>query len=115
MAVFDRWAKNGPFAAIVEALRDPDLDVLILDSTVVRAQHGQKKWDGTGGQEDQALGGSRGGFGTNIHRSFDDFGHPVELTLTPGQASDIGQATELLAEHEPDVVIADKSYNSDNF
>jgi len=37
------------------------------------------------------------------------------LTLTPGQASDIGQATELLAEHEPEVVIADKGYDSDDF
>src|SRR5436190_23686543 len=47
---FDRWAKNGRFAAIVQALRDPDLDVLILDSTVVRAHAsaaGSKK-SGTG-------------------------------------------------------------------
>ena len=47
---FDRWAKQGRFAAIVEALRDPDLDVLILDSTVVRAHAsaaGSKK-SGTG-------------------------------------------------------------------
>jgi transposase len=47
---FDRWAKSGRFAAIVEALRDPDLDVLILDSTVVRAHAsaaGSKK-SGTG-------------------------------------------------------------------
>ena len=34
---FDRWAKAGRFAALAAALRDPDLDVLILDSTVVRA------------------------------------------------------------------------------
>lgn len=47
---FDRWAKTGRFAAIVAALRDPDLDVLILDSTVVRAHAsaaGSKK-NGTG-------------------------------------------------------------------
>jgi transposase len=34
---FDRWATKGRFATIVAALRDPDLDVLILDSTVIRA------------------------------------------------------------------------------
>ena len=34
---FDRWAKAGRFAALAELLRDPDLDVLIVDSTVVRA------------------------------------------------------------------------------
>jgi len=34
---FDRWATKGRFATLVDALRDPDLDVLILDSTVIRA------------------------------------------------------------------------------
>ena len=34
---FDRWATAGRFAALAAALRDPDLDVLILDSTAVRA------------------------------------------------------------------------------
>jgi transposase len=47
---FDRWAKAGRFAAIASVLRDPDLDVLILDSTAVRAHPcaaGSKK-NGTG-------------------------------------------------------------------
>jgi transposase len=35
---FDRWAKAGRFAALAAALRDPDPDVLILDSTAVRAR-----------------------------------------------------------------------------
>ena len=34
---FDRWAKAGRWDPILAALRDPDLDVLILDSTAVRA------------------------------------------------------------------------------
>lgn len=34
---FDRWASKGRLAQIADALRDPDLDVLILDSTVIRA------------------------------------------------------------------------------
>ena len=47
---FDRWAKAGRLAALAAVLRDPDLDVLILDSTVVRAHPcaaGSKK-SGTG-------------------------------------------------------------------
>jgi transposase len=47
---FDRWAKAGRFAALAAVLRDPDLDVLILDSTAVRAHAcaaGAKK-NGTG-------------------------------------------------------------------
>jgi len=71
----------------------------------------KKKWDGSGGQDDQALGRSRGGFGTKIHGSFDGLGHPVELLLTAAQASDIAQAEALLAGHGPGVVIADKGYD----
>jgi transposase len=71
----------------------------------------KKKWDGTGGQDDQALGRSRGGFGTKVHGGFNGLGQPVELIATPGQASDIGQAEALLAGHEPEVVIADKAYD----
>lgn len=33
----DRWAKAGRWDPILAALRDPDLDLLILDSTAVRA------------------------------------------------------------------------------
>lgn len=47
---FDRWAKAGRFAALATALRDPELDVLILDPTAVRAHPcaaGAKK-NGTG-------------------------------------------------------------------
>ena len=34
---FDRWAAKGRLALIAEFLRDPDLDVLMMDSTVIRA------------------------------------------------------------------------------
>jgi transposase len=47
---FDRWAKAGRFAALAAVIRDPDLDVLILDSTVIRVHPcaaGAKK-NGTG-------------------------------------------------------------------
>jgi transposase len=37
---FDRWARKGTWQGVFEALQDPDLEWLILDSTVVRAhQH----------------------------------------------------------------------------
>jgi len=39
-------------------------------------------------------------------------GQPVEWTLTPGQASDIGQADALLADHAPEAVVADRGYDS---
>ncbi len=43
---FNRWAKKGRWKAIFEALQEPDLEWLMLDSSVVRAHQvaaGQKK------------------------------------------------------------------------
>ena len=43
---FSRWAKKGRWQALFEALQEPDLEWIMLDTTVVRAhQHaaGQKK------------------------------------------------------------------------
>jgi transposase len=34
---FDRWSRKGTWAAVFVALQDPDLEWLILDSTVIRA------------------------------------------------------------------------------
>ena len=43
---FNRWSKKGVWQKVFEALHEPDLDWLLLDSTITRAhQHaaGQKK------------------------------------------------------------------------
>ena len=34
---FDRWAQKGVWQRVFEALQDPDLEWLILDSTIIRA------------------------------------------------------------------------------
>jgi transposase len=34
---FDRWARKGTWKLVFEALQDPDLEWLIVDSTVIRA------------------------------------------------------------------------------
>src|SRR5687768_5939342 len=34
---FDRWARGGVWQEVFEALQDPDLEWLILDSTIIRA------------------------------------------------------------------------------
>ena len=68
---------------------------------------GPKKADGTGGQDEQALGRSRGGFGSKIHVAVNGLGLPVELIVTAGQAADVTQAEALIAGRPADVVIAD--------
>jgi transposase len=44
---FDRWAKKGVWKRVFEELQDPDLEWMIIDSTVVRAhQHAAGKKGG---------------------------------------------------------------------
>jgi transposase len=74
-------------------------------------RRGEKKADGTGGQAEQALGRSRGGFGTKAHVRVSGLGLPTKFVLTPGQAADITQADALLDGAAPGVVIADKGYD----
>jgi len=52
---------------------------------------------------------------TKIHAVVDALGNPLAIRLTGGQAHDITQAEALLAEVEPQALIADKSYDADGF
>ena len=110
---FNRWCKKGVWQQIHEAVQDPDLEWLMLDSTVIRA-HPHSAGMNTDGA-DQALGYSRGGFGTKIHLAVDSLGNPVSIHLSPGQDADITHAAALLGEQEPQAVLADKGYDSDAF
>ncbi len=66
-----------------------------------------------GGQEQQALGRSRGGFSTKIHIAVDALGNPLRLILTAGQESDVAQGAPLIKDLAAQAVIADKGYDSD--
>ena len=61
------------------------------------------------------MGKSRGGLSTKIHAAVDALGNPVRLLLTPGQASEYGQAEVLIEGFTPAAVLADKGYDSDAF
>ena len=74
-----------------------------------------RRWGEKKGGNDQALGRSRGGFGTKLHIAVETAGRPVELIVTPGQAHDMTQASRLLGDHDPRYLIADKGYDSDEF
>jgi transposase len=67
----------------------------------------------SGGQEQQALGRSRGGFSTKVHIAVDALGNPLRLLLTAGQRHDSPQASALIEGYEPQALIADKGYDSD--
>lgn len=111
---FNRWCKSGVFRAIMEKLQDPDLGVLLLDSTIIRAHQHAAGAEGSSA-EAEALGRSRGGFSTKIHVSCDGLGKPVTIILTPGQKHDVTQGPALIANNEAKKKIADKGYDSDAF
>lgn len=66
----------------------------------------------SGGQETQAVGRSRGGFSTKIHIAVDALGNPLRFILTAGQRHDSPQASALIEGFAPQVLIADKGYDS---
>jgi len=68
-----------------------------------------------GGQAEQALGRSRGGFSTKIHVTVDSLGNPLRLSLTAGQRHDIIQAEDMIVDLEFEYVLADRSYTAQDF
>lgn len=114
---FARWCEKGIWTQMLEAFAgDPDMENLIIDSTLVRAHPSAAGAPAArGGQAEQALGRSRGGFTTKIHISVDAQGKPLRLRLTAGQRHDIKQAPALTDGFEFRHLIADGSYDSDDF
>lgn len=108
---YNEWCKRGRWQAIFVALQDPDLEWLLIDSSVIRA-HPHAAGMNTGGA-DEDLGRSRGGFGTKIHASFDALGNPVAFHLSPGQDSDVGHAEAVIGDRRPGARLGDKGYDSD--
>jgi transposase len=108
---FNNWCQKGVWRRVFDAVQDPDLEWLLLDSTVVRAHPHAAGMNG--GRDDQALGRSRGGFGTKIHLAVDSLGNPVSIHLSPGQDADVTHGEALLGDHQVEAVIGDKGYDSD--
>ena len=72
----------------------------------------QKK---NGGQVNEALGRSRGGWTTKLHAAVSGDFLPLRFTLTAGQRHDVTQASALIADSKSAYVIADASYDSNAF
>lgn len=64
------------------------------------------------GDQNQALGRSRGGLTTKVHALADAQGRPLRFILTAGQQGDITRAPDLLEGQRADAVIADTAYDS---
>ncbi|HBO92544.1 MULTISPECIES: IS5 family transposase [Spongiibacter] len=111
---YNRWSHKGVWTRIFDAVSDdPELKYLMVDGSIVRVhQHGASKKTE---RDEQAQGKSGGGLSTKIHAAVDALGNPVRLMLTAGQASEYGQADNLIKDIEAGFVLADKGYDSDGF
>jgi transposase len=111
---FARWCKLGIFEQMMAHFAaDPDLECLLLDSTIIRAHPCAAGAPRSAAEPPaQALGRSRGGFSTKIHVVVDALGNPLDFVLTGGQVHDITQAPTLLSGRRADYVVGDKGYDS---
>jgi len=113
---FARWCKRDIFTQMhAHFAADPDLECLLLDSTIIRAHPcaaGAPAPTDVEAQPPQALGRSCGGFSTKLHIVVDALGHPLDFVLTAGQVHDVTQAPTLLQGRRTDYVIADKGYDA---
>ncbi len=112
---FWRLSRTGTFEAFFQALAGLSRTAHLVASRADVRQHHHPcaclGGRGKGGQQGQALGRSRGGFGAKIHLKCDFEGLPLDFHLTGGEASDSRQF-ETLLDIGPDVtpraVMADK-------
>jgi transposase len=112
---FSRGCQHGVWPALHTGCAPlPDLQPILIDSTVIRA-HPCAAGAAESSAAAEALGRSRGGFGTQIHAITDGLGNPLDCVLTGGQAHDATQGAALLAltPEGAEAFIGDKSDDSD--
>jgi transposase len=113
---FRRWGRYRIWEKMLAFFSDDAaVNKLMGDSTVVRA-HACAAGAPAPGQAlpaNQALGRSRGGFGTKIHFVVNGIGNPIRAILTPGQAGDAPQVPLLFDQLSPGFAILDKAYDTD--
>jgi len=113
---FWRLSRSGVFKAFFQPLAETSKTVHLMqmfDSTVTRAHVSAA--GAKGGQRNQALGRSRGGFSCKIHLKTDFDGPPIGLHLTGGEASNCTQLATSLdigPDITPRAAMTDKGYDS---
>ena len=114
---FNRWSKKGIIHNIFKILSaDADKEWLMMDGSHIRAHQHLAGAAAYSGEDEHAIGMSRGGMTSKIHLMVDACGNPLEVIITAGNINDISVAPELVAAidlAETQAVIADKGYDSD--
>ena len=115
---FLRWSVRGIFEQLVFSLAETQADIewLCVDSTIVRAHMSAAGTSHkSGGQKEQQLSRSRGGFTSKLHLKTDALGNPLKLVLTGGHRNDVIGFPGLCDEkdQEASAVLADRAYDTE--
>jgi transposase len=118
---FIRWARLGVWEQLLTLAQDRgvQLGMTFLDGTSIRAHQkaagaAQKKGSQAERDSREALGRSRGGYGTKACVIADGLGRAVAFILAPGQAHELPHAIPLLNRLPgvPKWVVADRGFSS---
>ena len=110
-----RWCLAGLWAKLLRVLaRGARGTLRFLDSSHIKVH--QDASNPSGGQQNQAIGRTKGGLNTKLNAWVDGCGRVVSLSLASGPASDVVVAQ---AAARPTlrgtITVADKAYDSDGF
>ncbi len=118
-----RWARLGVWERLLALVQERglQLSMTVLDGTNIRARHkaaGAAKTDAPAQRDHrEALGRSRGGYGTKASVLADSLGRAIAFMLAPGQADELPHAVPLPGRlpRVPRWVVADRGYSSHAF
>src|SRR5271154_6860747 len=110
-----RWCLSGLWEKLLRTLaRKAQGQLRFVDTSHIKVH--QDASNPAGGQQNQAIGRTKGGLNTKLSAWVDSQGQPVSLSLAPGQAADVNIAQG--AARPPlrrTTTVADKGYDSDEF
>ena len=110
---FRRWSQIGLWSTILDALAERAQGKnRLLDSTHIKVH--QDAANPAGGQQNQAIGRTKGGLNSKVTALVDGRGRVLQLGLCPGNAADLNAAKEIVFPAHV-YIIADKGYDSDQF
>lgn len=110
---FRRWSQIGLWALILDILCERAKGkTRFLDATHIKVH--QDASNPAGGQQNQAIGRTKGGLNSKATALVDQRGMALQITLAAGQVADVKAANEIILPSET-LLVADKGYDSDDF
>jgi transposase len=110
-----RWSVSGLWAKLLRVLaRGAQGRLRFLDASHIKVH--QDASNPAGGQQNQAIGRTKGGLNTKLSAWVEGGGRAISVSLAPGQQADV---TVAQASSRPrlrgTITVADKGYDSDSF